>query len=159
MSVRRPEQSDASVIANWALSAEDTARWCSSDTAVPAERVIEWWSGSDVEPWLLVDALGEPIAYGELWVDVDEDEVELARLIVAPPLRSRGVGRRLVGELLGKAADTGLGAVFLRVRPGNEVAIRCYLGSGFVDVGPDRTAEFNAGQPVPYVWMEHIRAV
>jgi hypothetical protein len=30
--------------------------------------------------------------YGELWLDTDEDEVELARLIVPPDRRHQGLG-------------------------------------------------------------------
>ncbi len=39
---------------------------------------------------------GRLVGYGELWLDAEENEVKLARLIVAPELRGRGLGQRLV---------------------------------------------------------------
>lgn len=70
------------------------------------------------------------MADGELWVDDDEQEVELARLIVAPAHRGQGVGRRIVTGLVEHAHRIHPTA-FLRVRPENEAARRCYAAAGF----------------------------
>src|SRR5678809_255129 len=65
--------------------------------------------GTDTSPrsrqarsWILV-ADGIPVGYGETWVDDDEREVELARIIVAPPARGRGLGRELTRLLVTEA--------------------------------------------------------
>ena len=44
-------------------------------------------------------------------------------------------------------------AVFLRIRPGNEAALRCYAGCGFTRVPAAEEAEWNRAQPTPYLWM------
>lgn len=44
-------------------------------------------------------------------------------------------------------------AVFLRVRPGNEAALRCYGAAGFQRLSANDEQVFNLGQPVAYVWM------
>jgi len=111
-----------------------------------------WHADPDVRPYIICD--GEaPIGYGEVWVDEPEQEVELARIIVSPDQRRRGVGRRLVLLLLDRAAQAGLPDAFVRVVPENGAAIGCYRGAGFSPVSEPEHVEFNRGQPVDYVWM------
>ena len=97
---------------------------------------------------------GQLVAYGETWVDHDEGEVELARLIVDPARRGQGIGRILVGELVVQAVAH-YAHVFMRVHPDNATALRCYAGAKFVRVAAEQEAEWNAPQPVPYVWLTY----
>ncbi len=150
MGLRSFETADAAVVAGWAGSAEECRRWCSRDE-VTAETVTGWAAESDVTAYLLVED-GEPVGYGELWTDDEEGEVELARLIVAPAFRGRGLGRRLVSELTALAQDRHP-AVFMRVHPDNSAALRCYTGTGYEHVPPEQAGEWNRVQPVPYVWL------
>ena len=114
--------------------------------------VLEWWSDDDVRPWLL-EVDGRPCAYGELWLDRDEDEVELARLIVPEPLRGQGYGGLLTRLLMSEAATTGLTTTMLRTTPDNSVAIACYLANGFVRLSEAEEAQWNEGQRRAWVWM------
>ena len=91
-------------------------------------------------------------AYGELWVDDDEAEVELARLIVDPAERRQGLGQSLATGLA-ELARSRYPQVFLRVHPDNIAARRCYAAAGFEPVEPDQATAWNAGQPVDYVWL------
>ena len=92
---------------------------------------------------------------GELWVDDAEAEAELARLIVDPGERGQGLGQRLVTELAGLARSR-YSRVFLRVHPDNIAAQRCYAAAGFKPAGPHQAAEWNACQPVDYLWLSLV---
>ena len=96
---------------------------------------------------------GRPVAYGELWVETDDDEAELAHLVVDPALRRQGLGRTLTVHLVAAAREKGLANIVLRVDPDNVVGISCYAGLGFVRHSPQEEAEFNAGQRVALQWM------
>lgn len=144
------EPAHAAVVAAWATSPEETRRWCSRDEVTP-EAVAGWAAEPEVVAYVAVVG-SEPVGYGELWLDDDEAEVELARLIVAPAHRGRGAGRRMVTLLVERARDHHP-AVFLRVRPDNAPALRCYTGAGFTPVPAEQADEWNRNQPVPYTWL------
>jgi ribosomal protein S18 acetylase RimI-like enzyme len=142
----------AGVVCGWAPTDEEALMWCSATSApVPAEQVGAWASEDGVEQFGLYqdDRL---VAFGELWVDDQEAEVELARLIVDPGVRGQGLGRYLAAEL-GRLGRLRYPQVFLRVHPRNGAALRCYAGAGFEPVGPDQAAAWNTGQPVSYIWL------
>jgi ribosomal-protein-alanine N-acetyltransferase len=146
----------AGLVASWAVGDEVVRAWCArDDDTVPADVVVEWSQADDVEAYLFRDEAGELVAYGELWLDDDEGEVELARLLVAPERRGRGVGRALTRALTERAQDTHpeLPAVILRVRPENAQAIRAYTAAGFVAIPDDEQDEWNQGQRFAYHWM------
>ncbi len=146
------EAAHAAVVAGWPSSAEESLRWCSRAEVTP-DVVAGWAAAPDVVAYVAVDN-GEPVAYGELWLDDEEAEAELARLIVAPAYRGRGLGRELVTRLTAAALDHHP-AVFMRVHPDNAPALRCYAAAGYVPVPAEQAARWNEGQPVPYVWLSH----
>jgi ribosomal protein S18 acetylase RimI-like enzyme len=105
-----------------------------------------------VRPYVLREG-GVLLGYGELWVDDDEREVELARIIVRPERRGHGVGRLLVSRLLEKAVQTGHPAALVRVVPENGAALACYRAAGFAPVSGGERRRFNEEQPLEYVWL------
>jgi ribosomal protein S18 acetylase RimI-like enzyme len=152
------DNAQAALVASWAVGDEVVRAWCAVEGhAVPADVVAGWSRADDVEAYLFTEADGggRYVAYGELWLDDDEGEVELARLLVAPDRRGQGVGRLLVRELVGQArlGHPELSQVILRVRPENAQAIRAYSAAGFVDVPPDQQATWNEPQRFAYRWM------
>jgi len=150
-----PTPESAATIASWSTSAEEAVAWVSSPTPVSPEVVAGWWQRADVTALLLHDPEGTPVAYGEVWDDEDEDEVELARLIVDPARRREGIGRRLVEVLLTLAREHERSDCFLRVVPDNTAARALYRNAGFVEVDQASMDAWNAGQPAAYVWMQH----
>jgi [ribosomal protein S18]-alanine N-acetyltransferase len=143
------------LVASWARSAQEALMWCGEqEFPVPAQWIANWQREDDVQAHLLV-ADDVTVGYGELWLDADEAEVELARIIIAPSARGQGLGRTLVRGLLSEAAKTGWSDVFVRVHPDNPAALRCYRGVGFVPVAAASAAEWNAVQPVDYVWLQY----
>lgn len=146
----------ARTVAGWPVAPAEVVMWCGrKDFPVPGEVVAGWRDAADVEAYVLHDGR-DPVAYGELWLDAEESEVELARVIVAPAARGRGIGRRFVARLTVRARQTGLRDVCMRVHPGNDRALRCYRAAGFAPVPAELAAEWNAPQPVADVWLRHV---
>jgi ribosomal protein S18 acetylase RimI-like enzyme len=151
MSMNPFDPADAATVAGWAATADEAVRWCGHRGWPVPEETVRSWSTEDGVGAFGLFRQGRIIGYGELWVDHDEAEVELARLIIDPRHRGQGLGRTLVAALLERAPYPD---VFLRVHPDNDLALRCYAGAGFVRVDPDREATWNAPQPLAYVWLE-----
>ncbi|MER8006703.1 GNAT family N-acetyltransferase [Streptomyces sp. NPDC094149] len=159
MDLRRFAPVHAASVAGWPTSLTEVVMWCGgSEFPMPEETISGWQQGEDVEAYVLVE--GERLfAYGELWFDAEEDEVELARLIVDPEVRGEGVGRELVRGLLARAVEAGFDDVFMRVHPENDRALRCYSGAGFGPVDTSLQEEWNAAQPVNYTWLRHLEGL
>lgn len=152
MQLRPFEPEHAPRVSSWARTEEEVAAWCSrTEVPVSPEVIAGWGEEPDVVAFGLFED-DELVAYGELWVDDEEDEVEVARLIVAPPRRGHGVGRELAGLLADRARQIHP-KVFLRVRPDNQAALRSYAAAGFTRVAADEAKTWNEGQPVEYAWM------
>jgi len=142
----------AALVSSWAGTAGEVLMWCGLAAApVPAGQIEAWADENGVQPFGLYRD-GQLVGYGELWVDDDEAEVELARLIVDPRERGQGLGRYLVTELADRARSVHP-LVFLRVHPENLAAQRCYTAAGFQPVAPEQAAEWNMGQPFRYDWF------
>jgi ribosomal protein S18 acetylase RimI-like enzyme len=143
-------------VAGWALDEKEVAL-LSGRVAYPfpAELRGNWRTvDADIHSYLFFDG-DQPVGYGEVWLDDEEDEVELARIIVAPELRGKGIGTEFVRALLQPALAAGYAAVFLRVRPDNEPAIKTYLRVGFQPVDEQLAAEWNEPQPIDYTWLQY----
>lgn len=149
-------EDDAREVARWPTSIEEVRLWAGSAGGWPVDVSVfrRWHAEPGVNPYVLGD--GDRLTgYGELWIDGAEQEVELARIIVSPTSRGRGVGKRLVRLVLERASLSGLPDAFVRVVPENGAALACYRGAGFSSVSEPEREEFNRGQPVDYVWMHY----
>jgi ribosomal-protein-alanine N-acetyltransferase len=154
MELRPFDPTLAGAVASWAGTPEERLAWCSR-REVDARIVRGWSDEDDVHAFLLVED-DTPVAYGEAWVDDEEGEVELARLVVRPDRRGEGIGRGLVEALVAHAHALHPLAT-MRVVPGNTAARRCYAAAGFTRVSPEEEQAWNAGQPTAYVWMVRPR--
>jgi ribosomal protein S18 acetylase RimI-like enzyme len=142
-------------VASWARTAEEVGAWCArTEAPVPAAVVVGWAGRPDVRAFI-ARANGRIVAYGELWLDPDEGEVELAHLIVDPAVRGRGMGVALARALVARARSVHpeLDRVILRVRPSNAAALRTYARAGFERVPSDEATAWNVGQPEAFAWM------
>jgi ribosomal protein S18 acetylase RimI-like enzyme len=145
-------------VLSWVTSEDEAEAWASvGGAARDPDLFARWHADPDVRPFLCVDADGEPCGYGEVWCDPEADEAELARILVDPAVRGRGVGRALVGLLAGEARGAGYRDIWLRVISWNEPALACYRAAGFVRASFEEEQEFNQGQPHDYVWMRMAR--
>ncbi|HET8654863.1 MAG TPA: ribosomal protein S18-alanine N-acetyltransferase [Longimicrobiaceae bacterium] len=73
------------------------------------------------------------VGYSFSWTIIDQ--AELGNVAVAPALRGRGIGRRLVENALQGARKRGAVECFLEVRPSNRAAQALYDALGFETVG------------------------
>ncbi|WBQ06706.1 GNAT family N-acetyltransferase [Kribbella sp. CA-293567] len=156
MELRSFESKHTPLVIGWASSAQEVSLLTGRDDyPLPADLRTSWRTiADDIQAYLYFD--GEsPIAYGELWLDDEDDEVELARLIVAPEFRGKGIGTEFVRALVVPARSAGYADIFLRVRPDNEPAIRAYLRAGFQPVNEPLAAEWNEPQPIDYAWFQY----
>ena len=118
-------------------------------TWVSSARECELWAGwrvrFPIEPNLLASTIDFPhqggfvlvdghsiVAFGQI-VPKSRRRAHLARLIVAPAWRGRGVGARLVAALLETTRASGNSIVSLNVDPANATAIHLYEKLGFSD--------------------------
>lgn len=86
---------------------------------------------------MVVAVVGEVvIGYAAFWCVVDQGE--LGNVAVSAEWRGRGLGARLIEEVIHRAGRRGIIEVFLEVRPTNMVARRLYERFGFATVGRRR---------------------
>jgi ribosomal protein S18 acetylase RimI-like enzyme len=141
----------AAGVVDWCAASPFSSEWVPPATE-PDAVLAAWHEDPDISGFLLVRS-GAPVAYGELWLEPDDAEAELAHLVVDPAQRRQGLGRALAVALAERARASGLANIFLRVHPDNAVAVACYATAGFVRCSPEDEAEYNAGQPAAYWWM------
>jgi ribosomal protein S18 acetylase RimI-like enzyme len=129
--------------------------WWSARTEYPLTNVAlftQWHGDADVAAYLL--HIGDaPRAYGEIWIDKEDNTAELGRLLVDSRHRGRGLGRLLVERLVDVAQAASYHSVWMRVFPDNLPALRCYQAAGFCRVDAEEAMQLNAGQPFEYVWL------
>ena len=80
--------------------------------------------------------VGRVVGYVVAWLVVDEAEV--ANVAVAPEVRGRGIGARLLDDALAAARDRGAAVAYLEVRDSNAAARALYASRGFEQVGRRR---------------------
>jgi ribosomal-protein-alanine N-acetyltransferase len=83
--------------------------------------------------YLVIRAGGRLVAYAGIWLMVDEAHV--TTFAVLPAYRRRGLGCRLLSDLIELAADLGASVMTLEVRLSNVAARRLYQRFGFRPVG------------------------
>jgi len=145
--------STATLVVGWCAESPFSREWV-PDASEPDAVIAGWHTDPDITGYVL-HRDGVPVAYGELWVESEDDEAELAHLVVDPALRRQGLGQALAVELIRTARAAGQAHVFIRVHPDNATAIACYANVGFVPVTDEEEASFNADQPAAYRWMRH----
>ena len=83
--------------------------------------------------YLVIEQDGEVAGYGGVWFVVDEAHV--TNIAIARRFRGKGLGTRLIEDMLQLAADSGMAFMTLEVRRSNHAAIALYSGLGFRQAG------------------------
>lgn len=76
---------------------------------------------------------GQIIGYGGVWYIMDEGHI--TNIAIHPDFRKRGLGKRLVGEMMLQAAKKQIRQMTLEVRVSNIAAISLYESMGFESAG------------------------
>lgn len=97
---------------------------------------------------------GQLVAYGGIALLVDEAHV--TTLAVRPSHRRRGVGRRLLRELLVAARARGATAATLEVRTSNAAARELYRRVGFGPVGVRPGYYADTGEDALIMWLHDL---
>lgn len=128
---RTATPADLAVVATWIGSARKCERWAGPRLPYPLDldRLPEQLDMGVAISLALVDDEGLA-AFGQV-LPVEPGRAHLARLIVRPNARGRGVGRVLCRALLRRAAKAGQSSATLYVRRDNAEAVRLYESLGF----------------------------
>jgi ribosomal protein S18 acetylase RimI-like enzyme len=135
---------DLELVASWVRSSAECTLWAGWRVRYPIELAALAASIDFAHQGGLVLTRGTAtLAFGQI-VAKAGGRAHLARLIVEPASRGRGVGMLLVDGLLDRAREAGHGVASLNVDPANGTAIRLYQRLGFAD------APRPADEPDPY---------
>ncbi|MBN9503922.1 MAG: ribosomal-protein-alanine N-acetyltransferase [Armatimonadetes bacterium 55-13] len=80
--------------------------------------------------FLVAIAEGKVVGYGGFWMVIDE--AHITTVAVSQAYQRRGIGQRLMIELLTRARDNGMQCSTLEVRAGNVAAIKLYEKLGYI---------------------------
>jgi ribosomal-protein-alanine N-acetyltransferase len=124
--VRPATPADLPVLQALERAAPTAAHWNEADyqQLFAAERVTIVIEEDHVQGFIVARNLGP--------------EWEIENIVIASTTQRRGLGTRLVQELLEHAQSQGAQAVFLEVRESNRAARALYSKSGFVESGRRR---------------------
>jgi ribosomal protein S18 acetylase RimI-like enzyme len=122
---------EAELVASWAATADEA--WDvtgAREFPLTADEVAAWTYEADFAFTLRRD--GDLAAYGEIVEDVVEQDIEIQHLLVAPDMRSVGVGKALLSRLCAVLAATRpYPEVWLRIGHDNAPAAACARAVGF----------------------------
>ena len=82
--------------------------------------------------YLVAEEDGRIVGFAGAWMILDESH--MTNIAVLPECRGRGMGRRLMTELMQYASNLGVSYMTLEVRAGNEKAQALYKSLGFIRV-------------------------
>jgi len=97
---------------------------------------------------------GRPIAYGGVWLVVDE--AHITTVTVEEAYRRRGIGRQLVTRLLTQAKEKGMLCATLEVRASNQAAITLYEGLGFSVAATRKGYYPDNGEDARVMWLYNL---
>jgi len=106
--------------------------------------------------YMALEVEGQVIGYGGLWIIADE--AHITNIAIHSTYRGRGLGKKLVQELVRTASFLGAKKMTLEVRVKNEVAQHVYKQFGFVEAGirPKYYADNNEDALIMWADIEPI---
>lgn len=152
LALREATLQDYNVLKEWLLDPTE-CRWVTGHEAFGVEDFSRWVKASDQWGYVL-EGRGIPRAYGEIWVDDEARDLELAHLIVDPKVRRRGYGKLLTARLFALTRQHNMSRVYMRVAPDNRPALTCYLNLGFT-----RVVDLADDMPPQWIWLIRVHVL
>jgi len=100
--------------------------------------------------------MGVPIAYGGIWMVIDE--AHIITLAVHNDHRRKGIGEKLMTKLLNEAVKRGAQCASLEVRDSNEPAMRLYEKFGFVRAAVRKAYYPDNKEDAVIMWLYELPA-
>lgn len=125
---------DLSTILSWTTTAESIKRWGGPLLTFPPDVAKTWYEigANDSNSFVLVDEQDCVLGFGQT-LQREAQAIHLARIILAPETRGKGLGRVLCEELMKTAIAQHQPAKFtLNVYQDNAAAVSLYRSLGFV---------------------------
>ena len=97
---------------------------------------------------------GAVVGYGGIWMCIDEAHV--TTLATHPDHRRKGVGRRLMVDLLQESKKLGMACSTLEVRKSNEAAIKLYEKLGYQSVSVRKGYYPDNKEDAVIMWMYEL---
>ncbi len=97
---------------------------------------------------------GQVVGYAGIWMVVDEAHV--TTIAVAPEHQRKGIGERLMTEVLIKSREAGMKCSTLEVRAGNEGAIQLYTKLGFLVAGKRKGYYPDNREDAVVMWLHQL---
>jgi RimJ/RimL family protein N-acetyltransferase len=148
LTLRPFDRSDFDRLISWIESPELLMQWAGPIFTYPLDppqldRYRLLASGDPPTRYIYTALAGDaPVGHIELsQIDRRHSSATLARVLIAPGQRGRGLGRQMVTQALAIGFDTlGLHRIDLNVFDFNHAAVACYRQAGFVPEGRLRDA-------------------
>ncbi|POB11904.1 MAG: ribosomal-protein-alanine N-acetyltransferase [Sulfobacillus thermosulfidooxidans] len=102
--------------------------------------------------YLVVEFHGQVVAYGGMWVILDEAHV--TNIAVHPDFRGHHLGETIMTGLMARAKALGVVRMTLEVRRGNIVAQNLYNKLGFVQLGVRRGYYTDTHEDAFIMWKD-----
>lgn len=133
MILRMAANVDLNTVFSWITDKEACRRWAGPHVRFPLtlQRLKKDIEFSEENTFVMVNEAGEPVGLGQL-LEKEKGRIHMARVIVAPPQRAKGLGEILCRLLIEEGIKR-FGNVFfsLNVYSENTTAVRLYQKLGF----------------------------
>lgn len=130
---------DLQTVLTWVDTPESMKLWAGPALTFPPQPKITWREigATDENSFALVHLEGKVVGFGQTLLR-EPDRVHLARIIVSPAARGKGLGRILCQELLRVGVECYRATTFtLNVYRNNAAALNLYKSLGFTVVSED----------------------
>lgn len=109
---------------------------------------------NDLARYLVIEDEGRIIGYAGVWIVLDEAHV--TNIAISQSHRHRGLGERLLVELICRAKQYGALSMTLEVRTSNIAAQRLYEKLGFVKRGIRRQYYSDTKEDALIMWLDFL---